>query len=455
MAVAALNIRRLGIVLAPLPDILSFCAFFSAGLSLRASNTYAFAIGYGLSLLLRWPALRAAQDRAAAWRTALRCAIVGFMALALRAGVLALLVQRCGWAPQLCILFAVAFGLAVTAPRWRSAAGALIVYAFVLRLIYAGSVEMMPEETYYWDYSRHLSFGYLDHPPMVAWLIRAATAVFGQTEFGVRAGALLCGAITSVFVYKLTRNLFGAAAALAALLAGAGAAVLLSFRAAHDAGCTVGRSVGRVALLPGARIDRQPIPGVVVCRHLPWHGNDFKIYHRAARARGGGLHAVGSAVAALVEPPRALCRRSAGLGHLFAGHHLERAASVGIVRVSNLTPPCGDAAIRPAQANRLDHRPHYPDRTAGRDRGAVGSIRRRSDARCGAPTPTVQSRHSRSHLGDRLVQFASRSEAGLDRRTLDGGAARHGLRHGESRSTAAGSRPGFALRGCPPSSPCC
>jgi dolichol-phosphate mannosyltransferase len=34
----------------------------------------------------------------------------------------------------------------------------------------------------------------------------------------VRAGALLCGAITSIFVYKLTRNLFGAATALAALL---------------------------------------------------------------------------------------------------------------------------------------------------------------------------------------------------------------------------------------------
>ena len=50
---------------------------------------------------------------------------------------------------------------------------------------------MMPEETYYWNYARHLSFGYLDHPPMVAWLIRAATAVFGQNEFGVRAGALL------------------------------------------------------------------------------------------------------------------------------------------------------------------------------------------------------------------------------------------------------------------------
>jgi dolichol-phosphate mannosyltransferase len=218
VAVGALNIRRLGIVLAPLLDILIFCAFMSAGLSLRAGNTYAFAIGYALSLLLRWPALRAAQAPAAAGRTLLRCAVVGFMALFLRAGVLALLVQRWGWTPQICIFFAAALGLAVTAPRWRNAAVALIVYAFVLRLVYAGSVELMPEETYYWNYSRHLDFGYLDHPPMVAWLIRVATAVFGQTEFGVRAGALLCGAVTSVFVYRLTRNLFGAAAAPAALL---------------------------------------------------------------------------------------------------------------------------------------------------------------------------------------------------------------------------------------------
>ena len=218
MAVAAATIRRLGILLAPLLDILAFCAFVGAGLSLRASNAYAFGIGYALSLVLRWPALRASHQPAAAWRILLRSAVVGCMALSLRAGVLALLVQRCGWAPQICIVFAAALGLAVTAPRWRNAAVALIAYAFVLRLVYAGSAEMMPEETYYWNYARHLDLSYLDHPPMVAWLIRVATAVFGQTEFGVRAGALLCGAITSIFVYKLTRNLFGAATALAALL---------------------------------------------------------------------------------------------------------------------------------------------------------------------------------------------------------------------------------------------
>jgi dolichol-phosphate mannosyltransferase len=100
---------------------------------------------------------------------------------------------------------------------WHLAAG-LIAYAVALRLVYAGSVELLPEEAYYWSYSRHLDFGYLDHPPMVAWLIRLGTALFGQTEFGVRAGALGCGAVTSIFIYKLTRNLYGKAGALAAAL---------------------------------------------------------------------------------------------------------------------------------------------------------------------------------------------------------------------------------------------
>jgi dolichol-phosphate mannosyltransferase len=183
--------RRPAIFLAPLLDILAFCAFVGAGLSLRASNAYAFAIGFALSTLLRWPALRAAGDSAAVWRILLRSAVVGLMALTLRAGLLALLTQRWGWAPQIGIVFAVALGLVVTAPRWRNAAAALIAYSFVLRLVYAGSVELLPEETYYWNYSRHLDFGYLDHPPMVAWLIRLATAVREHRVWRARRRAAL------------------------------------------------------------------------------------------------------------------------------------------------------------------------------------------------------------------------------------------------------------------------
>jgi dolichol-phosphate mannosyltransferase len=220
--------RRFAILLAPLIDIVAFCALVAAGMSLRAGNGLACAAGIVVASVLRRQAMSAAERQAQDWQVYPRIVIIGFMTLFLRGGALALL-QRWGWPPQLAIFPVVALGLAVTLPGfshavaagkepWHRLGVALIAYAFVLRLVYAGSVELMPEEAYYWNYSRHLDFGYLDHPPMVAWLIRLGTAVFGQTEFGVRAGALCCGAVTSVFVYKLARNLFGEASAVAALL---------------------------------------------------------------------------------------------------------------------------------------------------------------------------------------------------------------------------------------------
>ena len=102
--------------------------------------------------------------------------------------------------------------------RWRNAAVALLIGSFLLRLLYIGQVELLPEDAYYWNYSQHLDLGYLDHPPMVAWLIWLGTHVFGDTEFGVRIGALCCAAVATFFAYRLTRNLFGEASARVALV---------------------------------------------------------------------------------------------------------------------------------------------------------------------------------------------------------------------------------------------
>jgi len=90
--------------------------------------------------------------------------------------------------------------------------------AFALKLILAPSVELLPEEAYYWNYARHLDYGYLDHPPMVGWIIGAARAVLGDEEFAVRIGALLSGVVATCFTYRLTRNLFGEPSALVALV---------------------------------------------------------------------------------------------------------------------------------------------------------------------------------------------------------------------------------------------
>ena len=84
------------------------------------------------------------------------------------------------------------------APRWSHVAIALIVVATLIRAALALAVPLFPDETYYWDWSRHLAGGYFDHPPAIAVLIRGGTALFGATPLGVRAGVVLAGVIASL-----------------------------------------------------------------------------------------------------------------------------------------------------------------------------------------------------------------------------------------------------------------
>jgi dolichol-phosphate mannosyltransferase len=102
--------------------------------------------------------------------------------------------------------------------QWRAIVIALGVFSLLLRVAYMASVELFPEEAYYWNYSQHMDFGYLDHPPMVAWLIRAGTALFGNYEFGVRIGGLLSAAAASFFVYRTAQEMYGRPSALVALV---------------------------------------------------------------------------------------------------------------------------------------------------------------------------------------------------------------------------------------------
>jgi 4-amino-4-deoxy-L-arabinose transferase-like glycosyltransferase len=91
----------------------------------------------------------------------------------------------------------------------------LAAHAFVARRL-----ELTFDEAYYTLWSRSLAFGYLDHPPMVALLIRASTALFGGSEIGVRALSLLVVGAMPALVALIAWRLFGSAekAALAALM---------------------------------------------------------------------------------------------------------------------------------------------------------------------------------------------------------------------------------------------
>ena len=83
-----------------------------------------------------------------------------------------------------------------------------LVYAILkLLFLYWLPLPLSFDEAYYWDWSRHLAWGYYSKPPMVAWLIALSTHIFGNTEFGVRLPALLCNLFSLLFVWLILSEL--------------------------------------------------------------------------------------------------------------------------------------------------------------------------------------------------------------------------------------------------------
>jgi dolichol-phosphate mannosyltransferase len=93
----------------------------------------------------------------------------------------------------------------------------LIAGLLLLQLVALAGPDLFPEEAYYWLYARHLDLGYLDHPPVVAWLINLGTMAFGHGEFGVRIFAFICHLVTCFFVFRLTTLWFERRAAWTAV----------------------------------------------------------------------------------------------------------------------------------------------------------------------------------------------------------------------------------------------
>ena len=110
----------------------------------------------------------------------------------------------------------------VSARGWRTA---LIVTAAAtaIRLVLAAMLPLFPDETYYWDWSRHLSAGYFDHPPAISVLIAAGThlaalAGAGPSPFAVRFFPVLAGGVATLAAAAIARRIGGGAAARTAAI---------------------------------------------------------------------------------------------------------------------------------------------------------------------------------------------------------------------------------------------
>jgi dolichol-phosphate mannosyltransferase len=102
--------------------------------------------------------------------------------------------------------------------RWSTLCLGVVAYTTLLKLFYLGLPELIFEEAYYWNYAQHLDIGYLDHPLIVAWIIKAFTSLMGDIEFAVRLGAFLCWFVTAYYSYRLTKEIFNQSIAYWALV---------------------------------------------------------------------------------------------------------------------------------------------------------------------------------------------------------------------------------------------
>lgn len=91
----------------------------------------------------------------------------------------------------------------ITAPN-----GAALFF-LILTLVTAGTYGFFGDELYYFACSKHLAWGYVDHPPMVALLTFLSTHIFGETMLSLRLMSGLAGAVTVLLAGRIAALLGG------------------------------------------------------------------------------------------------------------------------------------------------------------------------------------------------------------------------------------------------------
>ncbi len=101
------------------------------------------------------------------------------------------------------------------APERESIHSSVVVIAglgmirFVLYLLFSGRYDYFRDELYYIACSEHLSWGYVDQPPLIAVVVRLERLLFGDSLLGLRLFAALAGIATIALTVLIAREMGG------------------------------------------------------------------------------------------------------------------------------------------------------------------------------------------------------------------------------------------------------
>ncbi|WP_149195728.1 ArnT family glycosyltransferase [Luteimonas suaedae] len=86
-----------------------------------------------------------------------------------------------------------------------------------VHLAIAAWVPLFDDEAYYALWARDLALGYYDHPPMIAYMIRMGTDLFGESALGIRLFPVIGFVASGYLVGEMARRMSGGAVGLAVL----------------------------------------------------------------------------------------------------------------------------------------------------------------------------------------------------------------------------------------------
>jgi hypothetical protein len=92
-----------------------------------------------------------------------------------------------------------------------------VIAATAVRFVCLAPLPLGNGEAYYYTWSRFLDFSYYDHPPLIAWMVRATTAL-GSSPAAVRLGPVLAAGAFGLLFYRLAERLFRPRTAFFALV---------------------------------------------------------------------------------------------------------------------------------------------------------------------------------------------------------------------------------------------
>ena len=99
--------------------------------------------------------------------------------------------------------------------RWARALAAVLAAVVLLRAVVmlASGAGLHVDEAQYWDWSRHLAWGYWSKPPGIAALIAASTWLAGDSVLGVRLLAMVGWGLSAAILGALAWDMAGRGAA--------------------------------------------------------------------------------------------------------------------------------------------------------------------------------------------------------------------------------------------------